>query len=114
MKKTFGNEPTKLTLTKLAQYAYNTIDPIVIIENQDTDGNVTGYDMIGCVQGKGMTADAVNESLEAELVFTIKPEYLERFGSEATEETQLDIYEIRDLARGWDMTVDEVVKMCEF
>ena len=113
MKRTFGNEPTKLTLTKLAQYAYNTIDPITIIENQDTDGNVKGYDMIGCVQGKGMTEEEVNEALEAELVFTIKPEYLERFGSEATEETQLDIYEIRDLARGWDMTVEDVLKQCE-
>lgn len=114
MKKTFGIEPTKLTLTKLAQYAYNTIDPILIIENQDTDGNVTGYDLIGCVQGTGMTEDELNEALEGELVFTIKPEYLDRFGSEATEETQLDIYEIRDLAKGWNMTVEDVVKMCEF
>ena len=113
MKKTFGNDPTKLTLTKLAQYAYNTIDPITIIENSDSEGCVYGYDMIGCVQGKGMTEEEVNEALEAELVFTIKPEYLDRFGSEATEETQLDIYEIRDLARGWDMTVEDVLKMCE-
>lgn len=113
MKKTFGNEPTMLELTPLAQKAYNNIDPITIIENSDSEGCVYGYDMIGCVQGKNMTYKEVNEALEAELVFTIKPEYLDRFGSEATEETQLDIYEIRDLARGWNMTVEEVVKMCE-
>lgn len=81
MKKTFGNEPTKLTLTKLAQYAYNMIDPVRIIENQDTDGNVTGYDMIGCVQGKGMTDRT-----------------LERLLQEADEETVWKAFEAADFS----------------
>lgn len=111
MKKTYGIDKTQLRLTKLAQQAYNRIDPILIIENQDTDGNVKGYDLTGCLQGTGMTEEEVNEALEAELVFKIKPEHLEAFGPDADEDTELDIYEIRDLARCWDMPVEDVIPM---
>lgn len=111
MKKIYGIDKTQLRLTKLAQNAYNIIDPILIIENQDTDGNVTGYNLTGYLHGKGMTAEAVNEALEAELVFKIKPEHLEAFGPDTDEDTELDIYEVRDIARGWDMPVEDVIPM---
>lgn len=112
MKRTYGNEPTKLTLSYLAKIAYYNTDPLDIIEIQDWDGNVTGYEMKGCLQGTNMTAEDVNEALEAELVFKINPKYIDRFGDQATEETELDIYELRDLAKGWGMAVEDVVKMC--
>jgi hypothetical protein len=41
----------------------------------------------------------------------IKPEHLEAFGPDADEDTELDIYEIRDLARCWDMPVEDVIPM---
>lgn len=112
MKKIYGIDKTQLRLTELAKIAYNNTDPITIIEVQSNrDGSVVAYEVEGCVQGSILTEAEVNDLLESLLTFKIKPEHLEAFGPDADEDTELDIYEIRDLARCWDMPVEDVIPM---
>ena len=45
--------------------------------------------------------------------YKIKPEYLDLWGEDATEETILDEEEIKAIARGWDKDVSEVIDQLE-
>lgn len=111
MKKIYGIDSTQLQLTELAKIAYNNTDPITIIEVQSNrDGSVVAYEVEGCVQGSILTEAEVNDLLESLLTFKIKPEYLENFGPDASEESQLDTDDVKMLAKCWDMTVNEVVR----
>lgn len=49
----------------------------------------------------------------SEQKFTIKPEYYEDFGSEADEDTVIDMEEIERLAQGWGKSIGEVLNMLE-
>lgn len=112
MKKYYGFDTTHLQLSELAKIAYNNSDPITIIEVQSNrDGSVVAYEVSGCVQGSILTEAEVNDLLESLLTFKIKPEHLEAFGPDADEDTELGIYEVRDLARGWNMPVEDVISM---
>ncbi len=62
----FGNDPTKLKLTRLARKMYQLTDPLIIRE-YDTDDGVR-YDIEGCICASDLTANEVNEKLE-ELVY---------------------------------------------
>ena len=61
--KVFGNERTNLSLTNKAQSVYDSTDPIEIREFCDNDGNYS-YDIIGCFERTGLSADELNEYLE--------------------------------------------------
>ena len=41
--------------------------------------------------------------------YTIKPEFLDYWGSDATEETPLTRSDIENICRGWSVTVDSVL-----
>ena len=60
--KRFGSEPTALYLTDKAQRVYSTTDPLDIYEY--TVSGQTLYEMRGCLQHDGLTAQDVNEVLE--------------------------------------------------
>lgn len=45
--------------------------------------------------------------------YKIKPEYYEDFGSEADEDTVIDLEEIQYFARGWGKSIGEVLNMLE-
>ena len=107
----YGSMPTQLKLTTLAKTAYDNTDPLTIIEVVDDYGDVIHYRLQGFVNDNGLTADEVNEKLESLLTFKIKPEHLEAFGPDADEDTELKMFEIRYLARGWDMPVEDVISM---
>jgi hypothetical protein len=111
MKKIYGIDSTQLQLTELASMAYINTDPIKIVEEYDALGeNVVAYIISGCVEAICLTEKDVNDLLESLLTFKIKPEYLENFGPDASEESQLDTDDVKMLAKCWDMTVNEVVR----
>lgn len=58
----YGNDPTKLKLTRLARKMYQLTDPLIITE-YDTDEGIR-YDIEGCVHRFYLTAEEVNETLE--------------------------------------------------
>ena len=58
----YGNDPTKLKLSRFAQKMYQRTDPLIIRE-YDTDDGVR-YSMDGCIRLWNLTADEVNEILE--------------------------------------------------
>lgn len=107
----YGSMPTQLQLTALAKAAYYNTDPLTIIEVVDDYGDVLHYHLQGVINDNGLTANEVNEELESLLTFRIRPEHLEAFGPDADEDTELNMYEVRDLARGWDMPVEDVIPM---
>lgn len=43
--------------------------------------------------------------------FRIRPEYIKRFGSVATIETELDMYDLEDFAFNWVISLDKVLEM---
>ena len=43
------------------------------------------------------------------MTYNIKPEYLDLWGEDATEDTILTEQEVADIARGWDKTTEDVV-----
>ena len=61
------------------------------------------------------TQPAQNISKEDEPMKTyhIKPEYLSEWGDQTTEETVVTYAEVVDLAREWDVTVDELLDQLE-
>lgn len=46
----------------------------------------------------------------ADTVFSIKPEYIENFGSEADEDTRLSIDEVVDLAKEWNVPLCNLIE----
>ena len=105
--KIYGNERTSLMLTELAQKAYNITDPIEIVEHDDLT-----YSIKGCIEHDELTEEDVNEALESLLMFRVKEEYWDLFG-DADEDTRLDIYDLKGLARGWSKSLEEILEQVE-
>lgn len=76
--KVYGNEPTNLTLSDKASAVCECTDPLEIREFcherdiEDEDENIIDvektytYDVVGCTESHGLTAQEVNELLESE------------------------------------------------
>lgn len=60
--KRYGNEKTALELTPRAAAIYADSDPLEILERETPDG--LRYDLRGVLEADGLTADAVNRTLE--------------------------------------------------
>lgn len=45
--------------------------------------------------------------------YRIKPEFIDLWGDEATEETILTEEEVESIVRGWDKTLDDVIDQLE-
>lgn len=60
--RTYGWTRTVLQLSKEAQAIYNETDPLQILEIEDEDGAIS-YDMNGCIEATGISADEVEAIL---------------------------------------------------
>lgn len=60
--KRYGNEKTALVLTPRAAAIYADSDPLEILERETPDG--LRYDLRGVLEADGLTAGAVNRTLE--------------------------------------------------
>lgn len=106
----YGNQPTRLTLTALAQEIYNETDPITIEEIED-NGEVT-YNMYGVIENDGLTAEDVNGALESLATFTVKDEFWDDWGITGADEATIDLDTMRTLAYWWHKSVDELMEQC--
>ncbi len=61
--RTFGRDKTSLTLSKAARAVYNDSDPLTITEFDSCYG--LRYNISGIIERSDLTADEVNEALEA-------------------------------------------------
>ena len=108
--KIFGRDATNLTLTAAARAVYNNSDPLTITEIETDDGFL--YNITGIIERNGLTADQVNEALESlcEITYTVKPEYLDQWGEDVTEDTIITQDELERLAAEWDKPVEELLE----
>ena len=117
MKSTYGNTRTHLTLTGKAEEFYNLSDPITIIETEENgvysylvlsgnepmhDGYMTEEQLVRFLE------DGYDEYISG-CTFRIKPEYIDQWGEEATEDTVLTYQNLKDITRGWDKTPEDIM-----
>ena len=118
MKHAYGNARTHLTLEGKALDFYNVTDPIRIdeIETEDGEYQYLIYSGADLMHDGAMTEQQLIKFMEdgydeylSGCVFHIKPEYLDMWGNDATEETTLTYADIENITRGWDKTPYDVI-----
>lgn len=108
--KIYGNEPTHLTLTKAAQFAYDATDPIEIRETinsyaEEGDSDFYLYDVRGCYECSDQTAEQVNgllQDIAEDIIDNLMEDHpytWEDFGSDLPEDWESYLAEINAALR---------------